>query len=80
MTLDEYEEEIDWIANEVVEPARSAALDLLSSHIESCAWHGWARGRARELACQAHGLIDRDQDLLRGLDALYGLDAAESDD
>jgi hypothetical protein len=65
-TLDEYEAAIERIAAEGVEPARSAALDTLSRQIRSSAWNGFALGRAHELAGRAHGLIDRDQDLLRG--------------
>jgi hypothetical protein len=69
-TLDEYEAAIDRIAAEGVEPARSAALDTLSRQIRSSAWQRHCRQRADDLASRADAVIDRDQDLLAGLDAL----------
>ena len=73
-TLDEYEAAIERIAAEGVEPARSAALDTLSRQIRSSAWQRH-RQRADDLASRADAVIDRDQDMLAGLDALVAADA-----
>ena len=69
-TLDEYEAAIERVAAEGVEPARSAALDTLSRQIRSSAWQRHCQRRADDLASQADAVIDRDQDMLAGLDAL----------